>query len=196
MVKPMFLMRPGLNGRQCRKPVNIPFEVASDANFSTSHLQHSNNPPVTYIPSALAAPIGGVSLLRMVAVKARNPTTSFTVRTLQRWRLVDDDGSGGWADVGLLYEDVLANSAFPVIGIQADNGTFEPSRLDDVPDYSTIIWFNGFIGGSRTRNRASSCPISRRRQMLLYQRPGLLLQPWLNTLYARLPWRRGSHRRS
>lgn len=127
------------------------FEVASDANFLTLIYSTTTTYTDTYIPFYLRS--ARTDRWRVTAQngcgESATTTASFTVRTFPSVLLVDDDGSGGWADVGLLYEDVLSELNISYDDRDTgDNGTFEPSRLDDIADYSTIIWFNGFIGAA------------------------------------------------
>lgn len=125
------------------------FEVASDASFTTLIYTTTTYSPSLHIPFLLRSartyywrvtPQNGCG-------KGAASTTSFTVRVFPQVLFVDDDGETGSYDFGGVYEYILTS-----LGISYDywdtgnSGMSEPTRLDDIADYTTIIWFNGPYG--------------------------------------------------
>ncbi|RIK36186.1 MAG: hypothetical protein DCC55_28085 [Chloroflexi bacterium] len=72
---------------------------------------------------------------------------SFTVREFPRLLLVDDDHRSDSANIRPYFEDALAALNVPYdIWDTGSSGTIEPTRMDDIVDYATVIWFAGIYG--------------------------------------------------
>ncbi|MFN8442834.1 MAG: M36 family metallopeptidase [Caldilineaceae bacterium] len=127
------------------------FEVASDASFTTLIYTTTTYFSLADIPFYLRS--ARTYYWRVTAQNGCGSSVasaaSFTVRTFPQLLFVDDDSQTGGYDLGWVYDDI-----FSTLGVSYDywdtgnSGNSEPTSLDDIADYTTIIWFNGPYGAA------------------------------------------------
>jgi len=123
-------------------------EVAPAASFTTLVGSATVTQTRATLPLNLVA--GQSYWWRVTAINGCGATTTapttFTVQQRPRLLLVDDDGASGTDDLRPAYAETLAALDVGYAVWETGDGQWEATTLDQLADYTTILWFAGARG--------------------------------------------------
>ncbi len=144
--------RPTLQWQAATQATDYLLELSEGADFSSLVYTTTVQTTSVQIPYYLRS--GHTYYWRVTAHNGCSNVASdvahFTVRVFPRVLLVDDDANtSGGDNVTSYYEDALTTLNVPYdVWDTGDGGNLEPTQLDQITDYSTIVWFDGPVGAN------------------------------------------------